>query len=181
MDNKEYLDKYEASLQTGLQRYLLAINEVDEMLPDAPDIEGAWEDIAKEYLTDGVREFNDYPTVSLGWMMYVGMAVAQLWDIDWEHCQKVGNIYLHLREKRGFDCLDEYIRQDILGLEGDAFTALEKIVGDCSTMALRAIQHERFEPGSPLAFHSYVRTLHQMYLMGSAMQLHRLGYHMTKA
>ena len=30
------------------------------------------------------------------------------------------------------------------------------------------------------AFNSYVSCLHQLYLFGAAMQLNRMGYHMTK-
>ena len=30
------------------------------------------------------------------------------------------------------------------------------------------------------AFNGYVACLHQLYLMGAAMQLKRMGYHMTK-
>jgi hypothetical protein len=40
--------------------------------------------------------------------------------------------------------------------------------------------HQRIEPGTKEAFNAYVACLHQLYLMGAAMQLKRMGYHMTK-
>jgi hypothetical protein len=40
--------------------------------------------------------------------------------------------------------------------------------------------HQRLEPGTKEAFNNYVACLHQLYLMGAAMQLKRMGYHMTK-
>ncbi len=178
--NEEYLNAFEASLKEGLHTYLRAKDEVDEILPDAPDIEDKWLQIANAYLEDGVREFNGYPTVSLGWMMYVGMAVAHMWDDDWTLHSQSPNLYHTLRAPRGYDCMDEYIREDILTLTGDAFRQTENLVNGSATMALRRIQRERFEPGSPLAFQAYVRSLHQLYLMGAYVQLKRMGYHMVK-
>lgn len=150
------------------------------MKPDAPDIEDKWEQICQSYISDGVREFNGYPTVSLGWMMFIGMAVAQLWDEDWEKYSKEKDIYFMLREIRGYDCLDEYICEEILKLSPEKATALTKLVGDVSVLVHRALLREGFEAGTPMAFHAYVRTLHQMYLSGAAVQLKRMGYHMSK-
>jgi len=42
------------------------------------------------------------------------------------------------------------------------------------------LMHQRIEPGTKEAFNAYVSCLHQLYLMGAAMQLKRMGYHMTK-
>lgn len=178
--NQAYLDKFEGTLKASLHTYLKANKEVDSVLPDSPDITNLWNKIATAYLEDGVREFAGYPTVSLGWMMYVGMAVAKFWDEDWEKYSKEENLYHVIRDPRGFDCMDEYIREDVLGLTGIAFKSTEKLVGDMATITLRAIQHENFEPGSPLAFHAYVRSLHQLYIMGAAVQLNRMNYHMEK-
>lgn len=176
----QYIDKYEQALKEGLHTFLKAKEEVDEMLPDAPDIEERWEVLAQSYLQDGVREFAGYPTVSLGWMMYVGMSVAALWDDDWEVYSKIDDLYVYMRDKRGYDNMDEYIREEILCLKDDAYEETERLVNDCATMTLRRLQHEGFEPGSPLAFHAYVRSLHQLYLMGAAVQLRRMGYHMER-
>ena len=41
-------------------------------------------------------------------------------------------------------------------------------------------QDQRLEPGTKEAFNAYVACLHQLYLFGAAMQLKRMGYHMTK-
>ena len=45
---------------------------------------------------------------------------------------------------------------------------------------LRKDLHQHLEPGTKEAFNGYVVCLHQLYLMGAAMQLKRMGYHMTK-
>ena len=43
-----------------------------------------------------------------------------------------------------------------------------------------ALMHQRIEPGTKEAFDAYVSCLHQLYLFGAAMQLKRMGYHMTQ-
>jgi hypothetical protein len=63
-------------------------------------------------------------------MMYIGMAVAKMWDTEWEIYSKIEDLYAYMRDKR--------------------------------------------------AFNGYVACLRQLYLMGAAMQLKRMGYHMTK-
>jgi hypothetical protein len=40
------------------------MKEVDERMPECPDVEDKWEEIAKAYIPDGIREFQDYPTFS---------------------------------------------------------------------------------------------------------------------
>ena len=72
------MEKFEDTLHKDLHQFLLSINEVDERLPECPDVEEKWEEIAKAYIPDGIKEFNDFPSASLGWMMYIGMAVAKM-------------------------------------------------------------------------------------------------------
>ena len=70
------MENFEEILRKDLHQFLLSMKEVDERLPECPDVEDKWEEIAKAYIPDGIREFQDYPSASLGWMMYIGMAVA---------------------------------------------------------------------------------------------------------
>ena len=170
----------ENRLHQDLYQYLLALEEVDTRLPECPDVEGKWEEIARAYIPDGIREFADYPTVSLGWMMYVGMAVAKLWDTEWEIYSKIENLYAYIRDKRGYDSMDEYIREEVLLLRGDDYTALEKLVGECASRIHNVLRHQDIEPGTREAFDAYVACLRQLYQMGMAVQLKRMGYRMTK-
>ena len=48
-----------------LHHYLLDAHRVDEMLPDAPDIESCFERILQAYLPDGMREYAQYPNVTM--------------------------------------------------------------------------------------------------------------------
>ena len=174
------MTEFELQIQEDLHKYLQAQGCVEPVLPDAPDIEQMWEPIAQAYLPDGMREFNGYPVVSLGWMMYVGMAVALMWDEDWEHYSALDNIYLHLRDQRGYDAMDEYIREEVLHLSGAAYADIEKLTSECASRTYSKLLHSGIEAGTPEAFHAYVACLHQLYLMGAAVQLASMGYRMTR-
>lgn len=179
---------FEEQVRKDLHQYLVMMGKADEHFPEAPDIEEKWDEILKEYIPDGVREFNDYPTVSLGWIMYVGMAVAKLWDCDWAYYSTLPNLYTHLRDKRGFDTMDEYIREEVLELTDTPtpasaltpFAAAEKLVAECASRTYNRFCHAPFENGTKESFNGYVSCLHQLYLMGAAMQLKEMGYKMTK-
>ena len=199
------MEQFEKQLHDDLHQFLVCMKEVDERLPQCPDVEEKWEEMAKAYIPDGIREFNDFPSASLGWMMYIGMAVAKFWDGEvieqreqsqasldsaesrqnstesqWVTYSKIENLYAYLRDKRGYDNMDEDIREEGLLLSGVDYTMLEKIVGECASRVYNALRHQNIEPGTRDAFNAYVACLHQLYLMGAAMQLKRMGYHMTK-
>ena len=142
------MEQFEEKLRQDLHQFLLSMKEVDERLPECPDVEGKWEEIAKAYLPDGIREFQEYPSASLGWMMYVGMAVARYWDSEWEIYSKLPDLYAYIRDKRGYDSMDEYIREEVLLLSGADYTAIEKIVGECASRVYNALMHQRLEPGT---------------------------------
>ena len=184
------MEPFEIHLQNDLHQFLLGMHEVDERLPEptvdgrresqCPDVEEKWEEIAKAYIPDGIREFNDFPSASLGWMMYIGMAVAKFWDLEWEIYSNIEDLYVFMRDKRGYDSMDEYIREEVLLLSGVDYTVLEKLVGECASRVYNALRHQNIEPGTKDAFNAYVACLHQLYLFGAAMQLKRMGYRMTK-
>ena len=174
------MDNLEEQIHNDLRQYLLSVKEIDARLPECPDVEGKWETIANAYIPDGVREFQNYPLASLGWMMYIGMAVAKMWDDDWHYYAAKENLYVYLRDKRGYDAMDEYIRRDFLKLPAKDFSAAEELVSECASRVHNALMHQSIEPGTKEAFLGYVACLHQLYLFGVAIQLKRMGYHMTR-
>ena len=177
---RETMEQFEDKLHQDLHQFLQSMKEVDERLPECSDVEEKWKEIAQAYIPDGIREFQNYPSASLGWMMYIGMAVAKFWDAEWEIYSKIDNLYAYMRDKRGYDAMDEYVREDVLLLQGVDYTELEKLVGECASRVYNALMHQRIEPGTKEAFDAYVTCLHQLYQFGAAMQLNRMGYHMTK-
>lgn len=180
MERKELIEKYESIFKEDLKTYLLSIKEVDDHLPEAPDIEELWAKIGESYLNDGMREFTNYPSVAFGWIMYVGMAIAKYWDEDWELYNKVEDLYVYLRDKIDFDHMDDYIREKVLLLSAEDARKLQNIVAECGERTWGKYRHQNLQPSSTEAFYAFVAGLHQMYLMGAAIQLKRMGYHMTK-
>ena len=174
------MENFEERLHNDLHQYLQQLGKCDAHMPECPDVEAKWEQIARSYIPDGAREFAHYPTASLGWMMYIGMAMAKYWDTEWEIYDKIEALYHYLRDKRGYDNMDEFIRQEVLLLEGEEYKSTENLVGECASRVYNILQHQRFEPGTPEAFRGYVACLHQLYLMGMAIQLNAMGYHMQK-
>ena len=77
MQDEQLRYSFEDKFKEDLTTYLQGKQLVDNMLPDITDMEEKWLGIAEAYLPDGMREFANYPTVSLGWMMYIGMAIAK--------------------------------------------------------------------------------------------------------
>ena len=170
----------ELVFHNDLQQYLLSIGRIDEHFPESPDIEELWPKIAQSYLPDGIREFAGYPIVSLAWMMYTGMAVAKYWDTDWQLYSQVDDLYKYLRDQRDFDHMDDYICENVLLMRPDEHKRITDIVGECASRTHNLLFHQQLQPGTREAFLGYVAAIHQMYLMGMAMQLKAMGYHMTK-
>ena len=54
-----------------------------------------------------------------------------------------------------------------------------KVVADCAGRVYSSLRHSQLEPGTAEAFRGYISCLHQLYLAGMCVQLHRLGYHMS--
>ena len=56
------MENFEDTLRNDLHQFLLSMQEVDERIPECPDVEEKWEEIAKAYIPDGIREFQDLPS-----------------------------------------------------------------------------------------------------------------------
>lgn len=126
---------FETQIHQELFDFLRLQDEIDERFPEAIDIEEKWLVVAQSYLPDGMREFRDYPLVSFGWMMYLGMAVTQYWEDDWEIYGQMPDLYIYIRDKEGFDTMDEYVRGKVLHLDGEAFETTETLVQSCAQRA----------------------------------------------
>ena len=164
-----------------LYAYLLSEGMIDERLPEAPDLEELWQKIGQSYMADGVREYNTgYPSVSLGWMMFIGMALAKYWDVEWETYSKVPDLYTYLRDRIDYDHMDDYILDKVLCLNAEERKRVNDIVAESASRTYSKICHMHLEEGTADAFRAYVAALHEMYLMGVAVELKALGYHMKK-
>lgn len=178
-DNKEFVKVFEEKVRKDLTEFLQHKGALDAHVPECPDVAEKWAEIGRAYLPDGTREFKDYPVVSLGWMMFVGMAMAYYWDTDWEKYAQRTDLYDSLRDERGYDMLDETVVEGLLGYSGEGAEKVSGLVAECASRVYSLLTHEHIEPGSDTAFGCYVAALHQLYLAGMVMELNALGYHMT--
>lgn len=181
MSNIKYDNPVEQRFHDDLYGYLHTLDLVDERMPEAPDLDDLWFKIGQSYMTDGIREYNTgYPSVALGWMMFIGMAVAKYWDVEWEVYGKVPDLYVYLRDRIDFDHMDDYILDKVLCLDADSRKKMNDAVAESASRTYNMMSHMCLEPGTAAAMRAFTAALHQMYVMGVAVELKALGYHMTK-
>ena len=178
--NQDYLINFEKKLQNDLLHLCTSYNMLAGTLLESDDIEARWHELAPEYMADAVPQIRDYPTVSVAWAAYLGLAVAHGWDADWEIASKA--LYKSYYGEQGFDDMDEYIIQHELGLLLDGYEArqLEDIIRRCGEATVAQIRHEHIEPQSPMAFHIFARACKVMFRIGASLELKRLGYKFEK-
>lgn len=172
----------EKNITDDLKSFLLSQKLIDEKLPECPDVEELWPKVEEAYVPDGVREFTDYPVVSLGWPMFVGMAFAKYWDVDWTAYANVGGkkLYEDLKNVDGYDNLDDTVLYKVLGLDTEEGEKMSKVVAECAQRVYHLLLTCGVEAGSKDAALLYVYSLKQLYYFGMCMELNALGYHMTK-
>lgn len=177
---KIYLDRFEAKLEEDLLRLCTSYKMLNGTLLSSEDIDTHWQTLAPEYMADAVPQIADYPTVSVAWAAYLGLAVAYGWDTDWKQCLETP--YTSYYGADGFDDMDEHIVYDLLGLLRDGYEAkqLEKVIRHCGECTVSAIRHEHIEPQSTMAFHVFSRACKVMFRIGAALELKRLGYKFDK-
>ena len=176
----QYLIRFEEKMQEELLRLATSRNMLKGVLLATDDIDEQWNILAPEYMGDAVPQIAQYPTVSVAWAAYLGMAVAYGWDADWETYLKMP--YQGYYGDQGFDDMDEHIVRDLLRLPLDSRTAkeLEATIRSCGEKAVDLIRFEQVPPQSELAFHVFARACKSMFRIGAAIQLKRMGYNFEK-
>lgn len=170
--------EFEEKVRRDLIAFLKSKEAIDKQEPQCPDVEEKWSMIVRAYMPDGVREFKEFPITSLGWMMFIGMAMAWYWDTDWEGNSSRTDYYEKLRDANGYDNLDDTVTE-LLGYSGEKAEQIQGEVAECASRVYTMLTHSHIEPGTDVAFGCYVAALHQLYLAGMAVELNALGYHMT--
>lgn len=167
---------------TNLTRVLLqnATNEglLSGQLLVTDDFEEKWNQIAPEYLADAVQEVVDYPAVAIAWAAYVGMGVAVLWDTQWEKHATTPDTYQLFRNPRGFDAMDEYIMEEIVGIpvDSEGFMQLEKFLRASAEVALTLIRKEEIPSQSKEAYQIFTDCASVFYSLGASLCLYGRGY-----
>ena len=178
----ELLNRYEEALRTALIKHVTEKGLLEGQLLEVEELNEKWRAAAPSYMADAVPEIAKYPLVAIAWAMYEGMGIAALWDKEWKRYEGVEDIHKMLTEPRGFDCMDEYITEIIIGipLESEEAAKFEDMVRSCAERALSLIRKEQVEAQSVMAFHVFARTTKVMFALGVAVQLRRMGYNYVK-
>lgn len=144
---------------------LFLVEELDEV----------WKKDAPEYMVNAVPEVKEFPNVAIAWACYFGLGVASLWDVDWDSF-KDKDLYIMIRDKRGFDLMDEYVTQELLGCDEQDGLKLSELIGECSDIALTVIRKEDIEPQSTEAFYLFADITKLFFRLGVSLELYRMGY-----
>ncbi len=176
----EYYNNFEQKLEQELLKICTAQGLLDGTLLASDDIDDRWKVLAPEYIADAIPQIRDYPTVSVAWAAYLGMAVANGWDCNWD-------LYFHAEYRsyygpQGFDDMDDNIVNNVLGItsESQAAKRLESVVRQCGETTVTFIRNEQIDPQTPTAFHIFARACKAMFRIGAAIELKRLGYKFEK-
>lgn len=180
MADTVYLDNFEKTLRDGLIKVCRSAGVLgDEKFQSSPDIKARWEDgLLKDFTADAVENFNEYPEATLAWAGFLGMAVANGWDKDWETHKS--DRYQDFYGERGFDDMDENILWNIIGLKKDYSAKVSSCLNSCAQATLGLIRHQGIEAQTAEGFYILIRAYSVMYEIGAAIELRRLGYKMVR-
>ena len=177
MEDKTFLETFETHIKEAL---LLPVPDLDGDFILTDDITQQWERMQQEYVADAVTQIADYPEVSVAWAAYLGLAVAEGWDRDWEKLPQTP--YSDFYGQQGFDDMDDNILMNHLGLSLDSEEALRyvSLFRTCAKIATTSIRREQIPPQSPLAYHCFVMVCKLMFNLGASLRLKHLGYSLQK-
>ncbi len=178
MESKDFLEEFQ---DKAIERLLKQCKEMDlssGCLMETDDINHLWYNCASDYIADAIKEFNSYPEVALAWASYLGIAAAYLWDGDWEKNKNISNLYRLISNKRGFDEMDEFVIEDIMGLtlKSPEHLRIENSLRKLSDTILNLISKEGVESMTSNAFHIFAISSNAMFKIGASIGLYILGY-----
>ncbi len=181
-EDSQFLSDYEDKLMHTLMVQFTNAGFLAGELLAAEELDERWTTSAPEYMAAAVPTLNDYPSVAVAWAAYMGIGCSILWDKEWEKYADTEDLYTPLATPRGFDAMDEYVVEELLGysLESEQNKDLEALLRNGARTALTMIRKEGIEEQSVMAFYIFARTAKVMYRLGVAVGMRLLGYRYEK-
>lgn len=183
MENENYLESFEERLTLSLiERCKVKGVVLGDTFLLVDELNEKWDEMAPQYMADAIPQIKDYFSVAIAWGGYLGMGIASIWDTAWAQYQNVEDIYKLISTPRGFDAMDEYIVEDILGLKLESEEALkiEELMRSCAELTVSMIRREGIEPQSSAAFHIFTSSVKVFFKLGVSIELNRIGYKYEK-
>lgn len=176
------------NLRRELVKLCTSKQMLNNMIYDIPELMEKWQQSAPQYMADAVPEIAKYPMVAIGWAMYYGIGAAVYWDGAWDQVKDCDDLYKFIRDKRGFDYMDEYVTEELVGISLSSTKprdvkdaqSLTTCIQECSQLALTMIRKQGIEPQSAEAFYMYAAVEKTMFEIGMSMQMYRMGYRYEK-
>ena len=189
LDNNFGDELFISNLQKALVKICTDHQMLNKQLYDIEELMEKWHESAPQYMADVVPEFARYPMVSIAWACYYGIGAAVYWDACWDKVKDIPDLYVEIRDKRGFDYMDDYVLETMMGLnqespkEKEAAEAKKWIstIQKCSEYALNAVTHQGIEPGTKQAYLIFAKVVRQFFLLGVSIALYSMGYKYEKS
>ena len=178
----EFLNSFTEKLSDTLVKQCTADKMLDGKMLLVEELNEKWRTSAPEYMVDAVPQIAEYPSAAIAWACYVGMGAAVLWDKSWGDYKDTEDWYTLMAKPRGFDALDEYVVECLVGykLDSEENQKLESTIRKCAHTAQTMIRKEGIEPQSVMAFHLFARVVKVFFELGVSLELYHRGYKYVK-
>ena len=178
----EFLNSFTEKLSKTVVDLCSADELLDGKMLEVEELDQKWHTSAPEYMAAAVPQIADYPLAAIAWACYVGMGAAVLWDKSWGDYKDTEDWYSLMSKPRGFDCLDEYVIECLVGysLDSEENQKLEGVIRKCANTAQTMIRKEGIEPQSVMAFHLFARVVKVFFELGVSLELTHRGYKYVK-
>ena len=184
MEEKDlaFLNSCTEKLSDTLVKQCTVDGVLDGKMLMVEELNEKWRTSAPEYMVDAVPQIAEYPSAAIAWACYVGMGAAVLWDKSWGEYKDTEDWYSIMAKPRGFDCLDEYVIECLVGykLDSEENQKLEAVIRKCANTAQTMIRKEGIEPQSVMAFHLFARVVKVFFELGVSLELKHRGYKYVK-
>ena len=180
--DREFLSSFAEKLEKTLVEQCTADELLDGKILEVEELDEKWRTSAPEYMVAAVPQIAEYPSAAIAWACYVGMGAAVLWDKSWGDYKDKEDWYSLMAKPRGFDALDEYVVECLVGykLDSEENQKLESTIRKCAHTAQTMIRKEGIEPQSVMAFHLFARVVKVFFELGVSLELHHRGYKYVK-
>ena len=180
--DREFLNSFAEKLEKTLVDQCTADALLDGKMLEVEELDEKWRTSAPEYMVDAVPQIAEYPSAAIAWACYVGMGAAVLWDKSWGEYKDLEDWYTLMSKPRGFDALDEYVVECLVGyrLDSEDNKKLESAIRKCAHTAQTMIRKEGIEPQSVMAFHLFARVVKVFFRLGVSLELRHRGYKYVK-
>lgn len=173
-----------SNLQKTLVKICSEHQLLNKQLYDIEELMRKWRESAPQYMADVVPEFARYPMVAIAWACYYGIGAAVYWDACWDKVKDIPDLYAEIRNKRGFDYMDDYVMETMMGLNAESNKEKEaqeakkwiSTIQECAEYALNAVTHQGIEPGTKQAYLIFAKVAKQFFLLGVSLALYSMGY-----